>query len=677
MHSWMHRGAGAEPERGRRFAAAARRGVERMFAHSFPAGIVGVAFLGTLLILFREVNYGVGIWSDSLSYMLRAKRMLAGPGWLVSISGIQPPFYSLLLALLGTSGFDLVRIAGLVNAAAFGLTILLSGLWLKNRLDSRLIVLWAAAAIMLSVPLTNLAAQVMSEPVCILFLVLALMRTEEFLRPGHSGERSSLTWAALFSSLAFMTRYVGGAVVPVVATLLLIRKGASLTEKTRQAAVYSAISIAPVGLWALRNFLLSGAPTWDAFTLSPPRTLLSQNLVWTFEALADWTFPLSRPGNPAVLPMLCLLSAAAAGCMLRPSGSQSGSASGVAARSDRIFLLFSSAYVVLFVASGFVVEIEEVNFSRYLSLIYVPMVIAAALAADRLLTLANRPGRGRLPKTAGAVLIGSMFLWLHYPALEGSQATIAYLDSGFVYTSARWRNHDVLEYLARNPVDDPVHTNRDELVEFSTGLRTRTMRERFQLDEALNGPPAFIVYLRETVSADLAPRIESLPEVETKFRGRDGGVHHFALRGRRSLDEITRESEPVIRSDRYDVYLDEDRLVYLRNAPARDDAAGLRFFLHVVPAKAENLHWARKWLGRRQFDWGRSCTWRSDGRCAVVVGLPQYDVASIRTGQYRAGPNREYGDLTYGRSVKVAWSFITTGRFALEEHVWEGEYRLP
>ena len=61
----------------------------------------------------------------------------------------------------------------------------------------------------------------------------------------------------------------------------------------------------------------------------------------------------------------------------------------------------------------------------------------------------------------------------------------------------------------------------------------------------------------------------------------------------------------------------------------------------------------------------------------MVVGLPKYDVASITTGQYRAGPNREYGDLTYGRSAKVVWNFITTGRFALEEHVWEGEYRLP
>ena len=541
----------------------------RRLLFSFPAGIAGVALLGTFLILLRELNWGVGLWFDSLSYLLRARRMLAGPGWLVSISGIQPPFYPLLLALLGTSGFDLVRIAGLVNAAAFGLTILVSGLWLKNRLESRLIVLWAAGAIMLSVPLTNLAAQVMSEPVCILFTVLALMRTEKFLRSGHSGEqRSSLTWAALFSSLAFLTRYVGGAVVPVVAALLLIRKGASLTEKTRQAAVYSAISIAPTGLWMLRNFLLSGSLTWDAFTLSPPRTALSQNLVWTFEALAGWIFPLSRPALPTSAPMLCLLSAAAAGCLLRLSGSKSGSAGEVATRSGRIFLLFSSAYVVRLVTSGFVVEIEERNFSRYLSQVYVPMVIAAALAADRLLTFAGHPlsvRRGvppRAVKSAGAVLVASMLLWLHYPAMENARAAATHFTRGFGYASERWRPHDMLEWLERNPVDDPVHTNLFELAEFHTGLRTRMMRGRFQLDEALNGPPAFIVYFRETRSEDLAPLIESLPEVETKFRGRDGSVHRFALRGRRSLDRIVRESEPIIRSGRYDVHLDEDRLVY-------------------------------------------------------------------------------------------------------------------
>lgn len=657
--------------------AAKRPARQRRLLFSLPAGIAGVAFLGALLILLRELNYGVGLWFDSISYLLRARRMLAGPGWLVSISGIQPPFYPLLLASLGTSGFDLARIAGLVNAAAFGLTILVSGLWLKNRLESRLIVLWAAAAIMLSVPLTNLAAQVMSEPVCILFTVLALMRAEKFLRSGRSGERSSLLWAASFSSLAFLTRYVGGAVVPVVAALLLIRKGASLTEKTRQAAIYSAISIAPAGLWLLRNFLLSGSLTWDAFTLSPPRTALSQNLIWTFEALADWMFPLPRPANPTAAPMLCLLSAAAAGCMLRLSGSKSGSASGVAARSGRIFLLFSSAYVVLLVASGFVVEIEERNFSRYLSQVYVPMVIAAALAADRLLTRAGRPGHDRRLKPAAPVLTASMLLWLHYPAMENARAATKHFNSGFGYASERWRHHDVLEYLERHPVDDPIHTNRYELAEFHTGLRTREMRGRFSLGEARNGPPAFIVWFRETASEDLTPLIESLPEVETKFRGRDGSVHHVALRGRRSLDEMVREAEPIIRSGRYDVHLDEDRLIYVRNASDRGDDAGFRFFLHVVPAKTENLHWARRWLGRRQFDWGESCAWRVGGRCAVVVGLPKYDVASITTGQYRAGPNREYGDLTYGRSAKVVWNFITTGRFALEDHVWEGEYRLP
>ena len=58
--------------------AVKRPALPRRLLFSFPAGIAGVALLGTFLILLRELNWGVGLWFDSISYSLRARRMLAG-----------------------------------------------------------------------------------------------------------------------------------------------------------------------------------------------------------------------------------------------------------------------------------------------------------------------------------------------------------------------------------------------------------------------------------------------------------------------------------------------------------------------------------------------------------------------------------------------------------------------
>ena len=110
-----------------------------VFTPPFPWAIVATAVLGMVLILLREINYGPGVIADGAGYLIRARRILAGPGWLVHLSGDQPPFYPFLLALVGLPGFDLQHVAGVVNATVFGLTIMFVGLYLSTRIQSRLL----------------------------------------------------------------------------------------------------------------------------------------------------------------------------------------------------------------------------------------------------------------------------------------------------------------------------------------------------------------------------------------------------------------------------------------------------------------------------------------------------------------------------------------------------------
>ena len=100
------------------------------------------------------------------------------------------------------------------------------------------------------------------------------------------------------------------------------------------------------------------------------------------------------------------------------------------------------------------------------------------------------------------------------------------------------------------------------------------------------------------------------------------------------------QSPPVARSN-FDLYMRDDRLVYLRETcAAADTAAG--FFLHIVPADAADLTAERQAAGfaHRDFDFGR---WGGffDGQCLAAIILPDYPIKEIRTGQHIPGQ----GDL--------------------------------
>ena len=107
---------------------------------------------------------------------------------------------------------------------------------------------------------------------------------------------------------------------------------------------------------------------------------------------------------------------------------------------------------------------------------------------------------------------------------------------------------------------------------------------------------------------------------------------------------------PVInmQSPDYDVHLIRnegggDELLYFR----RECSAAMtlrrqpRFFLHVYPVDVNDLHAGRRRHGFENRDFGHLHFWQRDGKCYAVRPLPDYGIASIRTGQFRRRRTRE------------------------------------
>ena len=97
-------------------------------------------------------------------------------------------------------------------------------------------------------------------------------------------------------------------------------------------------------------------------------------------------------------------------------------------------------------------------------------------------------------------------------------------------------------------------------------------------------------------------------------------------------------SEPDVGAE-FDLYLDKAArtLTYVKEPCAPSDADAL-FFLHVTPDRASDLPEGRREIGfdNKDFDFDLNGV-VFDGKCVARVPLPEYSIASVRTGQWVPG----------------------------------------
>ncbi len=252
------------------------------------AGILSC--VGVLVILAGTSTYGAGISPDSVGYIATARSMAAGDG-AVSYDGapmvLWPPLYPAFLAGIHyVSGVDPLSSAPIVNAVLFGVIIYLSYLlFLRHSESSRAFPLVGAASVLVSFPLVHVSLSAWSEPLFIVLVLVYLVTSEFYLARGTA---RLLLVVSLSAALACLTRYIGVVLIPTgLVTILAFRRDA-LGVKVRHLALFACVSAAPVGIWVMRNYYLSGTPLGPR---EPSGLSLFQNLVFTVHGVVSWFVP--------------------------------------------------------------------------------------------------------------------------------------------------------------------------------------------------------------------------------------------------------------------------------------------------------------------------------------------------------------------------------------------------
>ena len=267
--------------------------------------------VGMLALLFATTR-GPGVTPDAVTYLDLARNILAGRGFVARFGSAAtetpvihfPPLFSTLLALLGLLGIDPLQGARWLNLLLFGANILLVGFVLRRYTNNSLYSSALGSFFMLSssAMIENHSAA-WSEPLFLFFGTGGLFSIAMYL---ETDRKRLLVCGSFAIALAFLSRYVGGALVAtaIVGIFLLGKPG--YYRKFADAILLGMISVSPIALWTLRNLSLTGNATGRALHAQP---VVRGGYIWTLvKTMSSWLVPGSE--RIVFLPAQYLLTSA-------------------------------------------------------------------------------------------------------------------------------------------------------------------------------------------------------------------------------------------------------------------------------------------------------------------------------------------------------------------------------
>lgn len=422
--------------------------------------IILLALLGAVFILLSTAPYGAGLSSDSVDYISAARSIMRGAG-VCYYDGTPlvwfPPLYPALLALIGKIiGSDPISFAHFVNAFLFALTIYLGGLLiLKYQLSSVLLIIIGTLAIVFSKSLFIISVMVWSEA---LFICVALLSINFAYSYITKNDMTSLILFSLSVAILPLIRYVG--VILILWGLVVIffyNRSAGFKNKIVHLALFTIISVLPIGLWLIRNYLSSGTLFGPRMSSLGSNYSLSHNIVHALYVIVIWYAPI-------------LLFCCAGACFVYAHiGKEIWRFIQAEFHHTGPVILFVIIFTAFIVLSGTPLHLGQID-NRLLSPVYVPLTLLLLILTQFIVKYSQKFVSGKL---IYLILVIGIFIWLLYPPYTVLGDVVDQFHNGDGYSGRIWKSSPTVQYLCNH------HISESENTYYSNGAETTYILANF------------------------------------------------------------------------------------------------------------------------------------------------------------------------------------------------------
>jgi len=449
--------------------------------------IVAACLIAPMLVAYATAPFGIGISEDSVAYITMAQGIVRGIGP-VSFDGSPipdwPPLYPFLIAVikqLFPVAYD--EAARLLNIVLYPAAIGLSAALIKHYTGSLAMAALGAISTAVYFPVFDMALYAFSE---LPFITLSLCLLAAINRYTEQPSMARLIVAALIAALLCLTRYTGMAVVGIVALFLIIfhwRRRDALLKIGLSIALYAVVALLPLGLWAARNFALTGMP----FGPRPPAlATLELSLAQTVGTLVGWLLTLYGYQNILFAAIMMLLLAAVA-VLVRVHWRAFRRR--LAAQPEGLLLtaLLSVLYTAFMIVSSVTTAFSALN-QRLLSPSAMPLLIFLLCSGYILFKVIPKKR-----KLIAYVLPLTAIFWIALNALSLADGVGIVRAQGLYFNSVEWRKSALIAYVKDSPSfdDATIYANKQSLLYFFLerpvyGTPSRTFFNSPQIASELN-----------------------------------------------------------------------------------------------------------------------------------------------------------------------------------------------
>ncbi len=433
--------------------------------------IVAVA-AGTTAWILVQTWHGPCMNTDAVFYLSAADNLAAGKG-LTDFRGDGlhwfPPGYPVSLA-----GFELLGIGGVeggrwLNAALFGVTILICGLWLKTVCRSPVIVMAGVLTIACSQAFHDSAGCIHSEPLYLALMVGSLILVSAALQ--HDLTRRRALWllsaAGLLAGLSLTVRYVG--VVAIASSSLVVlfwqRSLTAPRARLQAATVFGLATALPVAAVLANNHAGTGSIFGERLDHSTGHTMLDAiELIIRFHGTNRPTF---------LIGWVMLITAAAILCTTARRDRPRSSPRWLGIDRSAPFAAFWLLYVVTLVVT------QPWNSGPVVPRLWLPAAIAlllvgcegldAAVSRSSLLKAPREPRLNILLAGVGAAFVLALAYSSYFNSVRARAGILRGHPAGDVVHEVV--DSPVLDYLRQHPTDDDIYSNRPASIYLLAGIQ--------------------------------------------------------------------------------------------------------------------------------------------------------------------------------------------------------------